>query len=193
MAQSSDGSTDQGYFQRYYEENKEEINEKRRERYQNDPDYRARSLEASKRYRERKRKKGRVRVARLRAAKEYRTGDGAKIKLYSVGVFATFIGRSAQSLSHWEKRGIMPDTPFRDTRGYRLFSRGMMEVVKREVGQKRRLYPVDPEMCERIREGWIGLGIPVGAEGDLDEVLEQTKGRKEQRAMAKLKKQQSGE
>jgi DNA-binding transcriptional regulator YiaG len=173
---------DESYFRRYYNENKDDINEKRRTRYQN----KERSLAASKRYRDKRRKQGRVRVTRLSAARVYATGDGGKIHLYSVGVFATFVGRSSQSLSHWEKRGIMPDTPFRDSRGYRLYSRGMMEIVKREVGSKRRLFPVDPEMHQRILDSWEKLGVPVGVEGDLEYVLAKTRGKQEEAAVADM-------
>lgn len=178
-----DGSETGGdYFRKYYEENRDEINRKRRQRYNNDDDYRDRSLAASKRYREKRRKKGRVRVARLGQARSHETGDGGKIQLFSVGVFSSFIGRSAQSLSHWERRGIMPYTPYRDTRGYRLYSRGMMQVVKDEVGDKRRLFPVDEEMITRISDAWADMGIPVDLAEEtveLDYALAKTEGKKE--------------
>ena len=169
----------EGYYQKYYEDNKDDINDKRRRRYESDEDYRSRVLKHSQTYRDKKRKEPGVRMPRYSQVKEYDTGDGGTIHLFSVGAFATFVQRSVQSISHWEKQGLIPKTPFRDSRGHRLYTRTMIESVKEEIGSKRRLFPADPEMATRVHAAWVDSGIPVGIEGDLDYVLAKTRGASE--------------
>jgi hypothetical protein len=154
-----------GYFEKYYEENKVSINDKRKERYHNDPDYRDRVLKASQDYRDKKREEQgpRCRVPRYQIPL-IRKVRGGKIQLFSVGFFALHLGRSVQSINHWEKskpHPILPVTPYRDKRGFRYYTMGMMDVVKRVIGEKRRLFPVDEEMYQEIRSSWRGLGVPV--------------------------------
>ncbi len=164
-----------GYYQKYYEDNKDDINDKRRKRYESDDDYRKRVLKHSQTYRDKKRGRPKVRMPRINQVKTCQAGDGGEVQLFSVGAFATFVQRSVQSISHWEKQGLLPPTPFRDTRGHRLYTRSMIEAVRDEVGGKRRLFPADPEMSDRIMAAWVESGVPVGTEGDLDYVLAKTR------------------
>lgn len=154
-----------GYFEAYYEENKDEIAQKRKERYENDPQYREKVLKASRDYRARQRQgRRRVRMPRFQKPKIRETGDGGKIRLYSVGAFAASISRSVQAINHWEKIGILPRTPYRDGRGFRHYTTRMMESVQDQVGTKRRLFPVDPDMYDNICAAWEAGGVPVGLE-----------------------------
>jgi hypothetical protein len=154
-----------GYFEEYYERNKADINRKRKKRYHTDPAYRDRVLKASQDYRENKRKEQapRTRVPRYQIPRVFEV-KGGTISLLSVGFFALRLGRSVQSINHWEKtepHPLLPVTPYRDSRGFRYYTVEMMDVVKKVIGGKRRLFPVDREMFYEIKEGWKELGVPV--------------------------------
>jgi len=153
-----------GYFEDYYEKNKRKINRKRKKRYHTDPEYRERVLKASQNYRDRKRSEKEVpaRVPRYQVPREFDV-QGGKIQLLSVGFFALFLGRSVQSINHWEKTKpkLLPITPYRDRRGFRYYTIEMMQVVKDVIGEKRRLFPVDEAMYHEIKRRWRELGVPV--------------------------------
>lgn len=168
-----------GYFTKWYKENKDERNARRRERYADDPEYRAQVVERSREQRERKRKVPKVRLPRFQKPKREELPDGSVIHLYSVGAFAKLIGRSIQSISHWENKGLIPETPYRDSRGFRYFTRSMMAVVIREIDGRRRLFPANPEMYSRIESAWRELGVPVGEADSWDEAIEKTRAMKE--------------
>jgi hypothetical protein len=161
-----------GYFRRYYEEKRDEINEKRKRKYDTDPEYKERVLQASRNYRKRKRKEkeqgesicrpvGLRGLQRIQDVIDEKVGDGNMIRLMSAEAFAQFLGRSVQSLSHWESKGVLPQSPYRGVRGFRYYTIGMMEVVRWWVKDRKRLFPVDPQMFSGIERGWEALGVPL--------------------------------
>lgn len=153
-----------GYFDEYYEKNKDKVNAERRRKYNEDPEYRDRVLQASRDYRRRQRDdEDRVRLPRYQTPVIKEAGDGGKVQLFSVGAFASYLGRSVQAINHWEKSDILPPTPYRDGRGFRYYTKDMMEVVRQAVGAKRRLFPVDEDMRLNIVREWKELGVPVKA------------------------------
>jgi len=164
-----------GYFQGYYKENKEEILQKRKERYQNDPDYREKVLQSSRDYRRNQRKDPRVKTRRFQKPIEGVSADGTGVRLHSVGALAILLQRSVQAINHWQKKGLLPDTPYRDSREFRFYTPAMMQAIQEEVGAKRRLFPVDPAMKTKIRAKWAASGVPVDYEGgDLQEAIRLT-------------------
>lgn len=165
-ARSADVDGDEGgrseYFREYYSTNRGSINDKRKQRYHSDPAYRERVLESSRKYRDKNRVVPKIRMPRFANPMVKKTGDGGEIQLFSVGAFGAFLSRSVQAISHWEKGGVLPPTPYRDSRGHRHYTTAMMAVVKEVVGDRRRLFPVEG-IYERIEAGWKELGVPVGA------------------------------
>jgi hypothetical protein len=102
--------------------------------------------------------------------------NGVEVALYSIGAFAAYINRSVQSINHWESNGLLPRTPYRvGERGFRYYSAEMMEVVRRIVGNKRRLFPVDLAMGVEIREMWEALGVPVDCDDGIEVALQKSK------------------
>lgn len=171
------------YYAEWYQANKDRISDKRKRAYQEDGSYREKVLSQSAEHRERQRAVPRVKVPRHQVPKRYKTGDGGEVVLYSIGFFALFIGRSIQSINEWEKDdpdggkpAILPRTPYvQGTRRFRYYTQAMMEAVKEHVGTKRRLYPVDPEMYQKIVAAWEESGVPVGCEDGLKEALKKTR------------------
>lgn len=163
-----------GYFEEYYGKNKDKVNAERRRKYQADSGYRERVLRASRDYRKRQRDdEDRVRLPRYQTPIAKEAGDGGTLQLFSVGAFAAYLGRSVQAINHWEKADVLPPTPYRDERGFRYYTREMMEIVREAVGSKRRLFPVDEHMRRDIQHQWAALGVPVKAK-DMGQALDQT-------------------
>lgn len=163
-----------GYYEKWYGKNREKLADRRKERYDSDPEYRQRVLSASASYRQKKRNTTRVRVPRHQTPRIFKTST-MEVPLFSIGGFASYINRAIQSINHWEKNSLLPRTPYRvGERGFRYYSAGMMEVVRQIVGNRRRLFPVDPTMHDRIREGWEAMGVPMDCNEGIDVALEQT-------------------
>lgn len=164
-----------GYFKGYYAEKKDEILENRKKRYNEDSEYREKVLQSSRDYREEQRKEPRVKTPRYQKPLVGTAPDGREIQLFSVGALAMFLGRSVQAINHWEKNGLIPRTPYRDERQFRFYTPPMMAAIKEEVGTKRRLFPVDPEMRDKIRQKWESQGVPFEYDGtDPMEAIAQT-------------------
>lgn len=165
------------YYADWYQQNRDRISEKRKAAYQEDSEYRAKVLSQSAEHRKKKRKAPRVKIPRHQVPRRYRTGDGGEVVLFSIGFFALFIGRSVQSINEWEKAGILPKTPYiQGTRKFRFYSQAMMAAVQDMIDSKLRLYPVDPQMYEKIQEAWRSSGVPVDCEGGMQEALQHTRG-----------------
>jgi hypothetical protein len=166
-----------GYFGEWYEKNKEDVAERRKKKYEDDPEYREKVLQRSSDYRERQREVSQVRVPRHQRPRMFSVEESdAEVPLYSIGAFAAYINRSVQSINHWEGNGLLPRTPYRvGKRGFRYYSAEMMEVVRRIVGNKRRLFPVDESMGKAIRDAWGALGVPMDCDGGVEEALRQSK------------------
>jgi len=148
------------YFKNWYEKNKGDVAKRRKERYDNDPEYRDKVLRRSANYRERQRDVVTARVPRNQQLRTLTLDNGEEVTLYPIGDFAAFVGRSVQTLNHWISSGIIPNTPYvYGERKFRFYTREMMEVVKRAVGDKRRLFPVDESMIKEIKDAWDNLGV----------------------------------
>lgn len=161
------------YFRDYYESNRDDINRKRKRRYHTDPEYKKSVLMASQNYRDKHRSPPKIKLPRYSAPTVEETGDGGEVMLFSVGAFARFLTRSVQAITHWEKGGVLPPTPYRDDRGHRFYTRPMMDTVKTIVGDRRRLYPV-AGIYDEISRGWVAAGVPMSAK-TLKEALSKTK------------------
>lgn len=166
------------YYAEWYQRNKKKISETRKKAYHEDPKYREKVLARSAEHRESRRKEPRVKIARHMVPVKYTAGDGGEVILYSIGFFSIFIGRSIQSINEWEKPGkpgkkspprppILPRTPYvgpqrKNGQGFRYYTKSMMIAVKNIIGNKRRLYPVNPEVYNQIEQAWAETGVPVG-------------------------------
>jgi len=163
-----------GYYDKWYDENKDKVAERRKERYETDPEYQQKVLQRSSDYRQRQREVNQVRVPRHQRPRMFKV-NGSEVALYSIGAFASYINRSVQSINHWETNGLLPRTPYRvGKRGFRYYSAEMMEVVRRIVGNKRRLYPVDETMGNEIRAMWEALGVPMDCDDGIEAALQQS-------------------
>lgn len=74
--------------------------------------------------------------------KEYAI-DGKVRTLYTVGEFATAVGKKAVTIRKWERDGIIPKASFRDDSNRRLYSesqiREMRELVSKYITQGKKV------------------------------------------------------
>lgn len=165
------------YFATWYYQKggKEKVAKRRKEKYDTDPEYRAEVLGRGAEYREARRAENPLRKRRDRGPVVKRLPDGSDIVLFSIGEFADYVDRGIQAVGNWERDGVIPKTPYRrGARGFRYYTLPMMDAVLSEVGGRKRLFPIDPEMGNRIRQKWIDSGVPVDCADGLDAAVAAT-------------------
>lgn len=118
------------YAKKYYQEHKEEILKKKRERYKTDPEYRKSIVDAKiknyKRYKEEKKayKKLLKKNPLLKEPREVLIEVAGKkfiVPVRTLGYLATVLGTTVRMIRHWEREGIIPEPKYRDGRGVRLY------------------------------------------------------------------------
>lgn len=122
----------------HYEQNKDEISKKRRERYKTDPVYRQKRQSKALKYYDTRVKRS-IPIDR----RTILTEDGTR--LMSIGRVARLIGRTIDSIRHYHKDGIIPEPLFFDSRGWRLYTPKQAMLLR---GAFRRL---DDEEDWRVR------------------------------------------
>lgn len=153
--------SDKEYQKRYYREKREELREKKRKRYQEDEEYRKKALARSKRQYWLKTRpavleergipgeelaqiepSGYVEIE-VKNEDDRRFGKTVKVPVYSSSKVAELLGRSAQTIRIWERRGVLPGPRYRG-RDFESF------VIK---GRNPRIYTYDEmKTMEECRE-----------------------------------------
>ena len=142
-------STRSEYHRRYYQEHKDVICERRRQKYANDPAYRERAL-SSKRH-ERKEKMWPHSVAQSVGPHS----GGCIRKSYTIGEAAKLIGVHRATLLRWIKVGWIPETPYISLVYGRLFTADMIVVLRDMLLQYR---PDVRLFRERVADAWYETG-----------------------------------
>lgn len=143
------------YFQRWYAENRDTLLNKRRKRYREDKDY-------AEKCRENARNRPRVGTqrhgSRARRPVAFVLG-GRNMKGWTVAHLAKRLGRSVPTIRNWVKSGAMPDSPIRTDMGHRLYTDGMILVVRKAVAKRGRISAGDLGFHMEVSEGWLELGV----------------------------------
>ena len=66
-----------------------------------------------------------------RHSKTFTTPSGEVISLYYIGYFAKQVNRTTDCIRLWERTKIIPETPFRDKFGRRMYSQAQIDVVNK--------------------------------------------------------------
>lgn len=61
----------------------------------------------------------------------YTSPTGVETKLYNIGTLSTVLGRTPQTIRKWEVGGTIPKTPFKGSRGERLYCTEHIEAIQR--------------------------------------------------------------
>ena len=154
------------YQSEYYEKNKDKLADKAASRYKDDPEYRQRAIEVSRKHRAKKKKeRDKIRAAGELPKRKPTTSKpvyvdigGEQVLVHRIAVLAKRIGRSVDALNKWISNGSVPQTPFRTRRGDRLYTDGMILVVKFAV-QAKGIVGHNKEVYDEIVNGWAELEI----------------------------------
>lgn len=160
---------DRSAYQRdYYEKRRDDLSQKRKQKYRSDPDARRRAIEASRAYRaKRKQLKEAQRSEngsapsgnRPRPAVTINIG-GLTVKAHTISELSKRIERSRDTINNWINNGTIPKTPFRSKRGDRLYSDGMIITIKIAI-HARNVVRRDSGVREEILNGWRELGVEI--------------------------------
>jgi hypothetical protein len=131
-------------YQKWYKNNKEILNEKRRKKYAKDQIYRNKQLAMA-----------RVRRQKLRAEK------ATQWEGLTTPQVATLVGRKAQTIRTWEKRGIIPTPPQTD-HGVRMYKPHHVTLLKDMVDLMDTYFTTSRNefngrmktMIDHIKESW---------------------------------------
>lgn len=162
---------DRSAYQRaYYEKRSAELSEKRKRQYREDPAYREQALAQVRAYR----RKQRAERERLRAAGKlpppHVGGPRAPLRVllngvstiaYTIGRAAVEVQRSKDTLNYWTRIGLLPQTPFRSVRGDRLYTEGMVLIMRIAIAKRARIAASDRAFYLEVRQGWEGLGVEI--------------------------------
>lgn len=161
------------YQRQYYLRNREKISQRKKDRYQNDPEAREHAKEAAKMYRTKKkaeedklRAEGKFPIVKPKKPKKQekpvRINIGGKICIgYPIEFLANEIGCSVYTIKNWIKAGTIPDTPLKINGRKRLYTDGMILSIKIALQSKGIIWFVDKEMYNKIVEDWKKLGLNV--------------------------------
>jgi hypothetical protein len=165
MNESGSGRRD--YQHDYYLKNKDELSKRRKSKYQNDPIARERAKESARLYRAKKKaERDRLRSeGKLPRAKSVGPRepidieiDGKMFKGYTITILSNRIGRSKDTINHWINIGTVPKTPFRSTRGDRLYTDGMILAIKMAI-QSKGIIGYSSEIYNKISSDWMKIGV----------------------------------
>lgn len=175
-SESDDAEPGGWTYKDWYSRNKKALAERRKARYQKDRKYRKKKLANSKRYKDRiiaeEVEAGIREEAPIRPPPKERAPVVASINLYGkavliqmvfVGTFAAEIGKSVHTIYHWERKGLLPKTPFYTKRGprrERLYTLDMIKVVRKELRKRNNIvFAQDPTFYDDVANGWALTGI----------------------------------
>lgn len=148
------------YYGEWYQKNRDSVLSKRRDKYANDPEHAKRQREAARRYRQEVKTGKRVpgETGSSRGPVMVNVG-GEHVEAFTVRYLADGIGRSVQTVNHWTKNGIFPDTPLKTPGGHRLYTEDMIDVVRTAVESRIEIPRNDESFKKEIADGWRELGV----------------------------------
>lgn len=139
------------YNKKYYDANKEKILEAKRQRYASDPNYRESILNKARDTRKAARHDGPILIE----------VGGLKEESLTVADLAEALGKSVSTINHWQGTGTIPDTPFHNSAGHRLYTEGMVQAIRMALAQKTRPSKGDKEFHMMVKAVWQEIGVPI--------------------------------
>jgi len=163
MGKDSDAS----YQRQYYLKNKERIAERKRQRYQNDSEYRkvikkAREKHRSREKQDRKRRKKMPPKAQ-RPGKRMRILVGSEkvvVIMFSISQAAYRIGIALPTFRKWERKGVVPEAMYRSKAGQRLYTADQVAAVAgvyKEFKAKTQPWRLSEEFSKAVYDAWNAL------------------------------------
>ena len=135
-------------YEDWYREHKAEISATRKRKYKKNKAYRD---EAKKRARDYYNRNKKV----MRPVDRFRVRDADGKNYVTIGRVARAIGRVVDVVRSYHRRGVLPDTGFVDTRGWRLYTNGQLLLLMRafKMFDRKELKSLG-EVGEYLNEHW---------------------------------------
>lgn len=134
-----------GYFQQWYQKNKKKLSKRRKQKYQSDPEYRDRQLQASKDWRSRN--------------PDYRNRKkDDQPKRFTIGEAATQIGSCPQTIRALEAKGMIPKA--NKGIGHRMYSEAQVALMHdlilylQTVHYRNRSKPKLAALVKNLKTNW---------------------------------------
>ncbi len=108
-------------YRKWYESSGGDYNQKRKERYANDPEYRQRIKEQARETRERRKERGGVQETSV-------IRDG--VEVYRVSAAAELLERSPDALRSWVRKGWVPENT---EQVHRFYTKGQIKLMRQLV------------------------------------------------------------
>jgi len=140
----TDTTTDKAYYQGWYSKNKEDLLQKRRKRYESDPEYRAKIRAA----REASRKVG----SRSKGREKQLVIGGTVVTVYSNSYVACRLGITTTALVSWESKGWIPTTTIEGT--HRFYTYDQMVAIEQYYQSIKTGVMPKQEAIAIIFKGW---------------------------------------
>jgi len=142
----------QAYNRSYYDTHKDDLRTKKRDRYNNDEEYRERVKQDSK--------------ARRKSATG--TNGAVLVEVLKVMVeafqprrLAEGCNRSISTINYWQTHNTIPETPFRTPGGYRLYTQAMIDGVVLALTQVPKPKKGEDAFRTVVVNAWRRAGVPV--------------------------------
>lgn len=154
------------YWKLYWHVEGDGINEKRKSKYNSDPDYAEKQRQAARDYRKRRKEERDEAIKRGELVLKGGGGprkpklvdvNGDKVEAVTIGYVSNIVGVSLSKLDYWKRVGILPNTPF--NKSERLYTYAMIDVIKRAVDSRGKIFKKDKGFFKEIVSGWEDLGV----------------------------------
>lgn len=150
----------------YYAEKGEELNERRRSRYETDAEYRKKILEGNAEYRRRRKRaekrekaKKRKSVRMERTESQWKTVqmevDGVTMPMFTIGALARALGRGISTCRVWEREGVLPETPHRSPKGDRLYTADDVAKIERQLKREGKLPRERRKLLSKVKPDYV--------------------------------------
>lgn len=113
-------------YRSWYEINKEKLSARRKQRYQQDKEYREKALSRASDWRANNPTPSRAGEARIKVV------NGTEMRCFRITETSQMIGRSDQTIRDWEEKGIIPKP---SVEGVHRFYTYPQVVLMRELGE----------------------------------------------------------
>ena len=134
-------------YQKWYEENKEEVSKSRKDKYENDPEYRKKRKREAQRYYWLKKRRAKSLVRKeldleeveldpddyieivISNEDDVRYGMTVDVPVYMSRQVTDFLDRTAQTVRLWYKNEYLEDYALRNAQNYRMYTEDQMKVL----------------------------------------------------------------
>ncbi len=171
-------TTEEDQAPSYYQRHRGTIQKRRHQRYHEDSEYRETVREQSREYQRKRRATERTKNPVRRGPNEpsdFTIDVGGKdvlVHMYTTGMLAAALGRKAQTMRVWEKKGIIPPALYRSPQGARLYTEfqsirivNIFQEEFRSHGDLAFTRITKTEFPRRVKELWRDFPLGIDPEG----------------------------